>query len=114
MVHGGTRRRVFFPTVQDTPFPQNEGATIGVYTDTDGASDPTSKKSTSSVFTTTDGFLLAIKAQVQDTHEQISGKKKRVRRSRRRKPNSDQRLTNEHDDSVLKTRKKAESDTNPV
>ena len=62
-----------FLTVQDKPRKTDEVATIEVYTDGDWAGDAESLKSTSSVFTRIDGFIIGMNAQLQDTHAQSSG-----------------------------------------
>ena len=59
-----------FLTVQDIPRKTDEVATIEVYTDADWAGDAKSMKSTSSVFTRIDGFIIGMNAQLQDTHAQ--------------------------------------------
>ena len=48
-------------------------ATIEVFTDANWARDTKSMKSTSSVFTRIDGFIIGMKSQLQDTHAQSSG-----------------------------------------
>ena len=58
---------VLFLTVQDRV------ATIEVFTDADWAGDTKSMKSTSSVSTRNDGFIIGMNAQLQDTHAQSSG-----------------------------------------
>ena len=55
------------------PRKTDEVATIEVYTDADWAGDAKSMKSTSSVFTKIDGFIIGTNAQLQDTHAQSSG-----------------------------------------
>ena len=60
-------------TVQDKPHKSDEVATIEVYTDADWAGDAKSMKSTSSVFTRIDGFIIGMNSQLQDTHAQSSG-----------------------------------------
>ena len=49
-----------------------EVATVEVYTDADLAGGARSVKSTSSVFTRIDGFLIGMNAQLHDTHAQSS------------------------------------------
>ena len=44
-----------------------------MFTDADWAGDTKSMKSTSSVFTRIDGFIIGMNAQLQDTHAQRSG-----------------------------------------
>ena len=51
----------------------DEVATIEVHTDADWAGDAKPMKSTSSVFTRIDGFVIGMNAQLQDTHAQSSG-----------------------------------------
>ena len=60
-------------TVQDKPRKTDEVATIEVFTDAGWAGDTKSMKSTSSVFTSIDGFIIGMNAQLQDTHAQSSG-----------------------------------------
>ena len=60
-------------TVQDKPRKTDEVATIEVYTDADWAGDAKSKKSTSSMFTRIEGFIIGMNAQLQETHTQYSG-----------------------------------------
>ena len=62
-----------FLTAQDKPRKTDEVAMIEVYTDADWAGDAKSIKSTSSVFTRIDWFLIGMNAQLQDTHAQSSG-----------------------------------------
>ena len=59
--------------MQDKPRKTDEVATIEVYTDADWAGDAQSMKSTSSMFTGIDGFIIGMNAQLQDTHAQSSG-----------------------------------------
>ena len=54
-----------FLTVQDKPQKTDEVATIEVYTDADWAGDAKSMKSTSSVFTRIDGFIIGMNAQTR-------------------------------------------------
>ena len=60
-------------TVQDKSHKQDEMATIEIFTDADWAGDTKSMKSTSSVFTRIDGFIIGMNSQLQDTHAQSSG-----------------------------------------
>ena len=62
-----------FLTMQDKSRKPEEVATIEVYTDADWAGDARSMKSTSSVFTRIDRFIIGRNAQLQDTHAQSSG-----------------------------------------
>ena len=62
-------------TVQDKSHKQDEMATIEVFTDADWAGDTKSMKSTSSVFTRIDGFIIGMNSQLQDTHAQSSGER---------------------------------------
>ena len=55
------------------PRKTDEVATIEVYTGTDWAGDAKSMKSTSSVFTRIDGFIIGMNAQLQDTLARSSG-----------------------------------------
>ena len=55
------------------PTATNEVATIEVHTDADLTGDAISMKSTSSVFTMIDGFLLGASTQLQGTHAQSCG-----------------------------------------
>ena len=59
--------------MQDKSRKTEEVATIEVYTDADWAGDARSMKSTSSVFTKIDGFIIGMNAQLQDTHAQSGG-----------------------------------------
>ena len=61
-----------FLTVQDKPRKTDEVATIEVHTDATWAGDAKSMKSTLSVFTRIDGFIIGMNAQLQDTHAQSS------------------------------------------
>ena len=60
-------------TVQDKSHKQDDMATIEIFTDADWAGDTKSMKSTSSVFTRIDGFIIGMNSQQQDTHAQSSG-----------------------------------------
>ena len=57
-----------FLTVQDKSRKTGEAATIEVHADADWAGDARSMKSTSSVFTRIDGFIIGNNAQLQDSH----------------------------------------------
>ena len=72
-IHAGTQRRVAIPDGARQTSKADGVATIEVCTDADWAGDAKSMKSTSSVFTRIDAFIIGMNAKLQDTHAQSSG-----------------------------------------